>query len=103
MMRIFVLTLLIATHVSIAWASITCPAPNVDENGYLNKICEHLVANKIDVSPGHPARYKIKSVREFKHKGKRVIEVRLDCCYMGDSAILDEESGKVISFRPGPK
>jgi hypothetical protein len=78
------------------------PRPD-DPTGYLLPICEYILANAIDVSPADPNRYAIKRLEERVEDGRPVVWVFLDCCYLGDIAIIDKQSGTVQSFRPGPK
>ena len=84
-------------------AADSCPTREADQNGYLNKICHYLLENKINVAPGSPERYKIKEIVEIERGGRKIVEVRLDCCHMGDIALIDKTSGEVISFHLGAK
>lgn len=76
------------------------PRPD-DATGYLVPICQYILANAIDVSPADPNHYAIKRLEERVEAGRVVVWVFLDCCYLGDIAIVDKESGAVRSFRPG--
>ena len=80
-----------------------CPPTDADPNGYLNRICDYLVKKKIDVAPGSPSQYKIIKVVLVEKDGRKLVEVRLNCCYMGDMAIIDVASGEVVEFHHGPK
>ena len=85
------------------YAETECPGQEADPNGYLEKICKHLVEKKIDVSPGKPHKYKIPQIINYEKDGRSLVEVRLDCCYMGDTAVFDKVNGKLLHFRHGPK
>jgi hypothetical protein len=74
-----------------------------DPQGYLLRICEYVKANNIDVSPGDPGGYQIKRVEQRTEDGRQVVWVFLNCCYLGDIAVIDKQSGQVISFRVGAK
>lgn len=76
------------------------PRPD-DPTGYLVAICRHILANAIDVAPADPNRYQIKRLEERVEEGRAVVWVFLDCCYLGDIAVVDKETGAVRSFRPG--
>lgn len=84
-------------------AEESCPPAEKDPNGYLRKICQYILERNVNVEPGRPRQYKIKQLTELERDGKKLVEVRLDCCYMGDSALIDKASGEVLSFRLGPK
>ena len=84
-------------------APAECQPRDDDPQGYLFKICTHLQANEIDVTPGDPTRYRIKHMEERTENNRTVVWVFLDCCYMGDIAIIDKASGEVIDFRVGPQ
>lgn len=79
----------------------SCPSPIADPNGYLVAICEYIRDNDIDVSPADPADYEIIRTEMSDQNGRSVILVFLNCCYMGDVAIIDAETGEVIDFRIG--
>jgi hypothetical protein len=53
--------------------------------------------------PADPNGYRIKRVEDRVEDGREVFWVFLDCCYLGDIAVIDKESGAVLSFRPGAK
>jgi hypothetical protein len=84
------------------WPDRCDPRPD-DPTGYLQPICQHILANNIDVSPANPNGYRIKRVEARVEGGREVFWVFLDCCYLGDIAVIDKESGAVLSFRPGAK
>lgn len=80
-------------------AADQCPTQQADADGYLQKICTYLVTNGIDVTPGDPGRYAIRNIEERTQDGKPVLWVFLNCCHMGDIAIIDKATGAVIGFR----
>ncbi len=80
-----------------------CDARPDDPTGYLQPICQHILANNIDVSPADPNDYRIKHMEDRVEDGREIVWVFLDCCYLGDIAVIDKESGAVLSFRPGAK
>lgn len=77
-----------------------CTPRQDDPDGYLLAICEYLVEN-YDTYEIDPAELHIVSVKTGTEQGEEVIIVSLDCCYTGDSAILDPETGEVLKFRFG--
>ncbi|MFN8445579.1 MAG: hypothetical protein U0175_32610 [Caldilineaceae bacterium] len=82
-------------------AGSTCPPASKDADGYLQKICVSLRANGLDVSPGKPSQYEIVAREEMVMNGRSVIQLRLNCCYMGDLAYIDKITGTVIDFQAG--
>ena len=78
-----------------------CPAADADPDGYLRAICLYLVAEGIDVAPGRPNGYTIKRVETVERDGQRVVWVFLNCCYLGDIAVIDPDTGQVLEFRVG--
>ena len=99
---ILVAPLLFASYLTSAESDI-CQQVVDDKNGYLKKICQHIVKNKINISPGKAHQYQIKNVINITENGKNYVEVQLSCCYMGDRAVIDPETGKVIRFSLGSK
>jgi hypothetical protein len=81
--------------------SRTCTPRDDDPDGYLFRICLYVQKNQIDVSPGNPTSYHIKRVEERIENDRPVLWVFLDCCYLGDIAVIDKESGEVIRFEVG--
>ncbi len=79
-----------------------CPPRQNDTTGYLTTICMYIYAKQIDVSPARPAEYEIKRIEEQLWNGRPAVWVFLNCCYLGDIAIMDKDSGAVLDFRPGP-
>ena len=84
-------------------AAEACPPRADDPTGYLTTICRHIQEQQINVSPADPAQYQIKSIEERTENGRKVVWVFLNCCYLGDIAIIDKETGEVIQFRVGAK
>jgi hypothetical protein len=82
---------------------INCLERPDDATGYLESICRYVVDNEINVTPGNPAEYNILRVEQGEYEGQPALVVWLDCCYMGDRAFIDEESGEVIGFSLGAK
>jgi hypothetical protein len=80
-----------------------CPPRTDDPSGYLTSICRHIQEQQINVSPADPAQYQIKSTEERTENGRKVVWVFLNCCYLGDIAVIDKETGQVIQFRVGAK
>lgn len=97
------LALLIALTFCVACGgrSAKCKPREDDPDGTLLKICEYLVTQDIDVSPGHPAKYHILRTEVGEYQGQQAVVVYLDCCYMGDVAYLDSNTEDVIGFRIG--
>lgn len=90
------------------WAALGRPATGCtpkpdDPEQYLARICEYIRANHIDVSPGDPDGYTIKAIDERVEDGRPVVWVFLNCCYMGDIAVIDKQTGAVIRFQIGPQ
>ena len=81
----------------------SCPPPTADPNGYLTTICQYIRDNDIDVSPGNPAQYEIVRTQPSERDCRSVVLVFLNCCYLGDVAVLDAETGEAIDFRLGAK
>jgi hypothetical protein len=84
-------------------ATRTCQPRTDDPEGYLLKICQYIQERDLDVSPADPTNYHIKRIEERAEKGRAVLWVFLDCCYLGDIAVIDKASGEVIEFRVGAK
>jgi hypothetical protein len=78
-----------------------CKPRQDDPQGYLFKICSYIQEKQINVSPADPTRYEIKRIEERVENGRPVVWVFLNCCYLGDIAVIDKASGDVIQFRVG--
>jgi hypothetical protein len=79
-----------------------CPLFKNDPAHYLRAICQYIVDNEIDVSPADPMQYAIKDVQfSTAPDGRETVWVFLNCCYMGDYAIIDVATGEVLKFRAG--
>jgi hypothetical protein len=81
--------------------TITCSPQADDRDGYLLKLCTYIQARHIDTRPADPTHYHIKRVEDREDNGRPVVWVFLDCCGLGDSAVIDKTSGEVIDFRRG--
>ena len=102
----FILMLLAGTSGFFACQSTppdTCPPRPEDDTGHLEAICEYILENSIDVSPGKPQSYNIVRIEEGKLGERDIIVVYLDCCYIGDIARIDKQTGEVLSFQLGPQ
>ncbi|MCB0198940.1 MAG: hypothetical protein KDI03_02620 [Anaerolineae bacterium] len=82
-------------------ATAECPLHENDPDGYLTLICRHISDNDIDVKPADPAGYQIKDIQETTENGRPVAQVFLNCCGLGDFAVIDIGTGEVLSFRTG--
>lgn len=80
-----------------------CPPRPDDSTGYLVTICRYIQNKGLNVDPANPAEYQIKQVEERTENGRAVVWVFLNCCYLGDIAVIDKDSGQVIDFRVGAK
>jgi hypothetical protein len=82
----------------------SCPNRGADDpDGHLLRICRYILEKKIDVSPANPATYNIKRIEPHSDNGQETLWVFLDCCYLGDIAVVDKATGEVLSFQPGAK
>ncbi len=82
-------------------ATADCPLRENDPNGYLTLICRHVVESGINVEPANPAAYTIRDSQESNQNGRPVAMLFLNCCGMGDRAVIDTETGEVLSFDAG--
>ena len=94
---------LLLTIPMLSFAGNTCDIEDPDPKGYLLLICNHIVENKIDVRPGKPNEYQIRKISETKHNGKYALLIHLSCCYLGDRAVIDPDTKKVLNFDLGDK
>ena len=77
-----------------------CEPRDNDPNGYMIRICEYL--NEAQLNLGTPWKtINMLSNQEEEREGRRVIVVRMDCCGMGDRAIIDKETGEVLDYSLG--
>jgi hypothetical protein len=90
-----------ATLIVESPATGSCPPRPDDPTGYLTTICNYIQANQVNVAPADPYRYQIKQIEERTENGQPVVWVFLNCCSMGDNAVLDKATGQVVSFRVG--
>lgn len=97
-----ILTLSLLTLYIFTFPSHSACEPRQDDpEGYLFRICTYIQEKQINVSPADPTRYRIKRIEEREENGRPVVWVFLNCCYLGDIAIIDKASGEVIQFRVG--
>jgi hypothetical protein len=80
-----------------------CAPRSDDPDGYLFAICQYIREQQIDVAPADPTAYTIKRIEEASRADRPVLLIFLNCCYLGDVAVIDKTSGQVIDFRPGAK
>ncbi|MBK0404330.1 hypothetical protein I5M27_15135 [Adhaeribacter sp. BT258] len=73
--------------------------PGLDPDDYLFKICKYIKKYKISVFPASPCGYQITNIKEVDH----LVYVYLDCCYLGEVATFDKETGEIINFSLGAK
>ena len=78
-----------------------CPARPDDANGYLAAICRYVIDHQINVDPAKPATYAIKRTEERTQDNRAVVWVFLNCCGLGDIAVIDPVTNEVIDFRVG--
>ena len=90
-----------ATLAIASLATADCPLRENDPHGYLTLICRYVHENDIDVKPADPARYEIKETAESMENGRPLVTIFLNCCGMGDMAVIDSDTGEVLSFRAG--
>jgi len=78
-----------------------CPPRPDDANGYLETICHYVIDHKLNIDPAKPTTYAIKRTEERTQNNRGVVWVFLNCCGMGDIAVIDIATGEVIEFRAG--
>lgn len=78
-----------------------CPPRPDDAAGYLAKICRYVIDHKVNINPAKPATYAVKRTEERTQDNRAVVWVFLNCCGMGDIAVIDTVTGEVIDFRVG--
>jgi len=76
-----------------------CKKSDDDTNDYLYKICSYL-KSKGAIS-FQPCKYKVTEITEALYNGKKAIEARLNCCYLGDRAYFDPLTKELIGFAYG--
>lgn len=101
--RLALSSVLVFAALGCAPAPRDCPPRPDDSTGYLVAICRYVRAKNIDVSPANPATYNIKRIESRTQGTRQVVWVFLDCCYLGDMAVIDPASGEVLSFQAGAK
>jgi len=81
---------------------VECLPRDDDPTGYLVLICEYLVAHADTIYTAvDPNSYNIERIEPRTEDGRDVLYVWLDCCFMGDYAVIDAATGEVIAFSPG--
>jgi hypothetical protein len=85
----------------IDFSQIDCQARADDPQGYLLSICEYILDNNINTSPADPSKLNILEIHEENRDGREVFVVFLDCCGMGDRAVLDAGIGEVLEYHLG--
>ena len=85
----------------VDFSQVSCQTRSDDPQGYLLSICEYILKNEINTSPADPSKINILEIREEIQDDHEVLVVLLDCCGMGDRAILDAASGKVLKYHLG--
>ncbi len=82
--------------------SVECRPRDDDPTGYLVLICQYLLAHADTIhTAADPDSYNIVNIEPRTEGGRDVLYVWLDCCFMGDYAIIDVETGEVVAFSPG--
>jgi len=77
-----------------------CTFNEDEKKGWLSKIKEYIKNN----TESDATKYnKIMDISEGRYQGKEVCETILDCCFAGDRAYIDKESGEIIGFQLGPE
>jgi hypothetical protein len=81
---------------------VECRQRDDDPTGYLVLICEFLIAHADTIYTAvDPNSYNIERIEPRTEDGREVLYVWLDCCFMGDYAVIDAETGEVIAFSVG--
>lgn len=84
-------------HKDYIFVPYDCTSIKNDSAGYLFKICNYLNSKNISFAP-RGKEYGIREIRETNN----TIEIMLDCCYAGDWATINKQTGEVMSFHLGP-
>ena len=85
----------------VDFSQVSCQAHSDDPLGYLLSICRYILANNVNTSPADPSKLNILEIREEFQDGREVFIILLDCCGMGDRAVLDTASGEVLEYHLG--
>ena len=96
-----VILALLALYFWVLSGPTTCEPRQDDPEGHLLRICLYIQEKQLDVSPADPTAYQIKRIEERDENGRPVLWVFLNCCYLGDIAVIDKASGEVIDFQVG--
>jgi hypothetical protein len=98
------LTLLIMT---VASCESPCNCETIDRKAKdgetLYEICRYVVDNKQLAKPANPCEWTIRESKDDNLNRKRITRVTLTCCYMGDQAIINKETNKVLEYIPSDK
>lgn len=78
-----------------------CPPRPDDAAGYLETICQYVIAKHLNIAPAEPTTYTIKRIEERTQNNRNVVWVFLNCCGLGDIAVIDLVTGEIIEFRIG--
>lgn len=80
--------------------SYDCSPRLEDPNRYLVSVCEYLNQNQIWV--GDFSTFEINRIQEQTgEQGQPVLILYFNCCGMGDSATIDQETGEVLGYQLG--
>ena len=85
----------------VDFSKVECLPRADDPEGYLLSICEYVLENDINTSPADPSQFNIKEMGEQTQDGREVLVIFLDCCGMGDRAILHADTGEVLEYHLG--
>lgn len=84
-----------------------CDCETINQKGedgvLLYKICKYIIDNDRVSEPANPCTWSILKKTEDILDGKKVIRVKLDCCYLGDQIIIDKKTQEVLRYKPGAK
>jgi hypothetical protein len=80
-----------------------CPPRPDDPQGYLKAICNYVQEQGIRVSPGDATTYGIKRIEAGEFDERPADWVFLDCCFLGDIAVFDRQTGEIVDFQVGAK
>ena len=78
-----------------------CSRKETDANDYLFKICNYVKGQ--DRYWNLACKYSVKSISKDTLQDRAVTKVELTCCYLGDVAYFDEETGEIIKIYYGAK
>lgn len=78
-------------------SQVECEPREDDPEGYLFTICKYLKENE-EYYPVDPNQLTIVKMEMKEYEGRQAIYIELDCCYAGDMAVIDAETGEVLIF-----